>query len=254
MYQMKFGTYALPTGLYVAAQPSSRNVPSAKLPRADGARIPPGYLAEKRWTVQGGLTNSVIATGAGSPLRTQLDNLKTGLAQGPTTWQTDTDRYWRNCQAVAFSESYEGTGFNRIVTVRFDILTGDPYAYETAVQSFPTNAIAASPTVVTLTAGGNAPALPQWSLTVGGSGAVALAATVTNQTTGEAFILSGSVTGGTVLVIDSLNETVTIGGADNMLLFDGNFPKLAVGANSIQVAYSSGTITNLGATWSNRWY
>jgi phage-related protein len=83
---------------------------------------------------------------------------------------------------------------------------------------------------------------------------VTLACTVTNSTTGETFTLEGAVTGGDVIIVDSLEQTVTIGGTDKTSLFDGVFPTLAVGSNTIQVDYTSGTITNLSISHNARYF
>jgi len=248
-YVLQFGSYVFPKGFYPAEEPLASQVSAAKLPRADGARVLTGLLEKKVLKVRGGLIHD-----SGLSVRTKVDALKAALQGGPANLYFDSDRYWRQVQKESSSFGYEsGTHYGRIVTVEIDFVTGDPFVYEVAAQNV-SQAIASSPTTVPVTAGGNAPALPQWSLTVGGVGAVTLAATVTNTTTGEAFTLAGAVSGGDVIVVDSLAETVKIGGVDKMSLFDGLFPKLAVGANSIQIAYTSGTISNFAADWNNRWY
>jgi phage-related protein len=249
---LRFGTYSLPPTLYIADAPHSRTVPLAKLPRADGARVPTGFLKEKIWSIRGGLVNSTISTGGGASLRTQLDALKAALAAGPTNFTIE-DRFYRNCQVSDYGDTF-GVHHQRQADVAFSIVTGDPFAYSALATSLPTNAVSASPTTVSATAGGNAYAQPALSVTVGGSGAITLAATITNTTTGEVFTLVGAVTGGDVIIVDSLNHTVTIGGVDKTLLLGGQFPTLAPGANVFTVAYSSGTITNLGLEWNDRWY
>jgi hypothetical protein len=101
---------------------------------------------------------------------------------------------------------------------------------------------------------GNAPAAPELRLTVGGSGEVTLAATVTNETTGEAFSLDGTVEGGDIILVNTLEETVLIGAANRMDLFDGLFPLLALGENTFSVEVCSAVLTNLDVYWRSRWY
>jgi hypothetical protein len=108
--------------------------------------------------------------------------------------------------------------------------------------------------IVVNNAEGNAPAAPELRLTVGGSGAVSLAATITNETTGEAFTLEGTVAGGDIILVNTLEETVLIGATDRTDLFDGLFPLLALGENAFSIEVCSGVLTNLDVYWRSRWY
>lgn len=250
-YSLVFGDYEFPPTFYVADDPRNRVVPAAKLPKTHGARVLPGTKGAKRWTIEGMLKRDVWDA---TDLRDKLDALQAALQEGPTTFRTHDDRYWCNVQQDGdLSYSYEATWFNRIVRVRFDLITGDPHAYSDTEIIEATHAVEDTPATILVTAGGTAYALPELRLTVGGSGAVTLGATITNETTGEAFTLAGAVTGGDVLYVNSRDRTVLIGGVNQKALFDGLFPRLAVGENEFTVEYTSGTITNVGFVWRDRY-
>lgn len=250
-YGLQFGTFAFPVGFYVASIDMTREVPSAKLPRADGARVILGYLDAKKITVHGGVYHASLSTGGGATVRAQLDALKGALAQGPAAFYTDSDRFYRNCQQSAYSDTFDPTEFNRMCTVAFDLISGDPFSYEVAAQS-PSQAISASGQTMTVTNGGNATAAPQFLITVGTTGT--LFATITNTTTGEAFTLNNAYNAGDVLIIDSLAQSVTKAGADITADFEGVFPRLLPGANTITESYTYGAISNLALHWNNRFY
>lgn len=251
-YRLQFGSYTFPESLTYNLMSFRSSVPSAKLPRAHGARVPRGYLAERRIEIRGLLK----ADFEGDTLQEQIDDLRAALMGGPATLSLPNDRYLRNVQKDdSGQDRYDQTWPERVADIAVDLITGDPFLYSDTESSDLTNAVSSSPTdIVVNNAAGNAPALPELRLTVGGSGAVTLAATITNVTTGEAFTLSGSVTGGDVIKVNSLEETVLIGSTDKTLLFDGLFPTLAVGNNTLRIAYTSGTITNLDVYWRSRWY
>lgn len=246
-----FGSYTFPRGFHVADVPNDSEVSSSKLPRADGGTRPTGTLEAKRIVVRGGIVKK-----PSSSMQTQWDSLLAGVNAGKQTLTLTSGRFYRDVQKTRMSNGFGDTHFGRMVqSISITFETGDPYQYDATETQSLTNAISSSPTSKTLTvSSGNAAVMPELRLTVGGTGAVTLAATITNTTTGEAFTLSGSVTGGDVIKVNSLDETVSILTTDKMLLFDGVFPKLAVGANTIQIAYTSGTITNIAAVWRSRWY
>jgi hypothetical protein len=252
--QLQFNSYTLPRTFYVSERPTNRNVPNAKLPRADGARTITGYLDEKRFSVKGYLIGGyeIIPTG-NADLRTQLDTLKAALNGGPSTFTMSSDRYWRNCQVANFKEDYDPTGQGRFCDIDFDILTGDPFQYDTTNQTA-THSVSSSPTTWTVTAGGNAYALPQISVTMSSTGTVD--ALLTNNTNGQVMRLQGAVTSGDVIKADSLLQVVTLvsSGANKISLFDGIFPALVVGGNSFTLTYSGVTISSVAMAWNNRYF
>lgn len=250
-YRLRFGTYDFPDSLTYNLQTFRSATPSGKRLRAHGARVPVGKLSERRIEVRG-----LLKRESASSLQAQLDDLREALMSGPEALYLPNDRHLRNVQKDdGGQDRYDNTWPERIVEVAIDLITGDPYLYSDTESEDLTNALSSSPTTVVVNnAAGTAPAAPELRLTVGGSGAVTLAATVTNTTTGEAFTLAGSVTGGDVIMVNSLDKTVLIGSTDRFDLFDGLFPSLDLGNNSISVAWTSGSLTNLDAYWRSRWY
>jgi phage-related protein len=246
-----FGSFTFPRGFSVADDSGDSEVSSNKLVRADGGTRPNSTLEAKKITIRGGIIGK-----PGNTMRQQLDALKAALNAGKQNLSLESDRFYREVQKVRLSSGFGPTHYGRIVdTVQITFEAGDPFQYAATATESLTNAISSSPTNKTLTvADGNAPAMPELRLTVGGSGAITLAATITNTTTGESFTLAGAVTGGDVIKVNSLDQTVLIGTTDKMALFEGVFPKLALGANTITIAYTSGTITNLAGVWRSRWY
>lgn len=254
-YQLMFGMYIFPPTFYIERWPTVRNMPSAKLARADGARVLVGYLEGKTFGLRGALVGNgeAIPTGA-LGLRDQLDQLRAACASGPTTFQAYDDRFFRNAQVSSFEERFGDTAFGRFVEISLEVVCGDPFAYETASHTG-NLAVTASGQTLTLTNVGNAAALPTISVTANGAGA--LAATISNQTTGEACTLTGLVANGEVILINSLLKTVTAqaDGTDRLLLFDGLFPRLLPGPNTLAVQYLAGgpAVVGMGAVWVNRW-
>ena len=233
-----------------------RDVPSVKLARADGARVIPGYLGGKTFGLRGALVSGsdVVSTGAGE-LRDQLDVLRAAVASGPTTFQTHDDRFYQGAQVSNFEESYGESNFGRWVEIALEVVCGDPYAYEFAGHTA-TLAVTASGQTLAVNNAANAAALPTIAVVFAGAGTVA--ATISNQTTGEAFTLTGGVAAGDVVAVNSQKKTVTrtTDGADRFLLFDGLFPRLVPGANTFSVQYLAGgdAVTGLNISWVNRWY
>ncbi len=251
-FGIKFGSYSLPSAFAIVSEPQSSVLAVSRLPRANGARVSTRYVGEGVITLEGGLARDLGST-SDTALRTALDTLKANL-QGTANLYKHDDRYWRNCQLRDFGINTPSPTLElRLHRVALSFVTGDPFQYSTTTTTN-SRTISASGQTQATTNAGNAPAAPAISLTVGGSGAVTLACTITNSTTSESFTLAGAVTGGDVIIIDSLEQTVTIGGTDKTSLFDGVFPTLATGSNTITVAYTSGTITNFSISHNARYF
>ncbi len=253
---LKFGSYTFPATFHCETVPTNRNIPTAKHARYDGARTLPGYLEGKTWRIKGGLagSGSPIPTPGGT-LRQQLDTLKAACNVSPTTFQTHDDRVWRNCQVGSFEESYDETGFDRYCDISFEVVTGDPFAYDLDAHSS-TRSISASGQTLGAMVGGNAYALPQYQLTVGAAGV--LSAQLAVDTTQDVFTLNGAVAAGDVLVVDAVTKTVTRqgDGSNQISLFDGIFARMGVGANTLTLTYTGGgaTLSNLTVAWNNRYW
>lgn len=250
---LQFGSYALPGVFALTSDPMPVSVPMAKIPRAYGSRVSTAYPEGKVITFEG-----AFAAGLGvvdpATLRTAISTLRANL-QGLQNLQAYSDRYWRNCYLKAANATFEGVEMARFGKVSLQFATGDPFEYSTTTTTA-SAAITGSGQTLAAPNGGEAFAAPAISLTVGGSGAQTLSCTLTNSTTGEAFTLNGACNGGDVFVVDTLNKTVTISGADKTALFDGLLlpSGLLTGANTLTVAYTSATITNISVAFNARYF
>lgn len=250
-YLLKYNSYTFPATFYPADMAIVNRVPVEGLPRADGGRALAGYLDSRRVLIRGGLLRDNAAT-----LRSKLDSLRGALygSRPGTLYFGDSDRYLRLCEAEDIRLPFEPTWFSRICNgIEIPFVTPDPYFYAVAASS-DTWTVTGSAQTRSVTTAGNAPCAPAFSITVGGVGAQTIAFTITNQTTGESFTLAGAVTGGDVIVVDTLAQTVVIGTTDKIALFDGLWPRLAVGANTLLESYTGGSITQVVTTWNNRWF
>lgn len=251
-YALSFNSYSFPAGFHVSVEEMESAVPAAKLPRRHGARIPLGYLGAKKFKIRGAFVDDLISNTGGLTVRQSLDALKAALMSGPADFATDTDRFWPNCQKVAYSDSYDPTMFNRFASVEFDLVAPDPISFEVATQNA-SRSLTMTGQTLSITPGGNAQAMPQISVTAGATGT--LAATIMNAANGDMCSLSGAVTMGDVLILDSLLEQVTRSGSDITSFFDGMWIRLEPGiANVLTVAWTLGSLSNIAVAWQNRWY
>lgn len=183
-------------------------------------------------------------------MRDMLDNLKSNLVGSANLYLYD-DRYWRNCQATQPSISFEPSQFERIVDVEINFETGDPFQYS-GNETLDTWAVPTTNTTRVITTTGNVYSAPTYKLT---TGSASINWTITNQTTGKSFTIAGtSLTAGQIIEVDTLNKTVVISGTDRMDLFDGQFPELAAGANTLHNLQTLGVISSLGTLYRNRWW
>jgi hypothetical protein len=246
---LKFGTYTLPGGFKVVSIERGRTIGHQKLARATGARQTAGYRNGVRVQVAGGIYRGPMDS---SVVRDRQDTLRAALAQGPSRLWLYDDRYYRCMEPEQEPESYLATGFDRMADLQISFLGPDPLMFDVTPGTDVWSGFSSGDTRE-ITVGGNAPAAPLLSITVGGAGAVSLAATITNETTGEAFTLTGDVEGGDVIEVDSLYQTVQIDGADRRDLFDLLFPHLTPGANTLEAEWTSGSISGIVTDWDPRW-
>ena len=249
-----FGTYTFPAGFYPAAEPLSHVLPHAKQPRTDGGRTVRGSLDGKKLSVVGGFIKGPL--GNSTNVNADLDTMKRNLlANAPASlYYGRADRYYRNVSLEGeLGISYDPTGFGRIANVQVNFLAGDPFAYATSTNT-DTWTVTSSGQTHGITTGGTAYQQPTFSITVGGAGAQPITYTLTNTGTGKAFTLNGNVTGGDVIVVDTLNQTVTIAGVDKMSLFDGQWIELRVGTDTVQETYGATAITQIVTSWQDRYY
>lgn len=248
-----YGDYEFPKTFYPADDNLDWNIPSIKSARRHGAHSLAATLREKRLLVRGGLVTGPV--GGVSVLRDSIDEVRTALGLQPQNLQFEPDRYWRNVRVEQFRNPYGPTHYCRIAdAMEVLFFTDDPFQYAIA-ESTDTWTGPTTGATRAVAVGGNAPAQPEIAVTVGGSGAVSLAITLENQTTSESFTLTGDVTGGQIITIDTLAQTVQIGETDEIDLFDGQFLSLAADQdNTLEVTITGGTLMSIVLTWRNRWY
>lgn len=251
---LAFGSFEFPRTFHAADDNLDWQIPSIKTGRYHGGHSLAATLREKRLSVRGGLVKGPIGS-VSSTLRAALDEIRDALGQQPQDLYIYPDRYWRNARAEMFRNPFGPTHFCRIAEeIEILFVASDPFLYSTTEStdtwSAPTNGETRM-----IRVGGNAPAQPTFRFTVGGGGAQSINFTLKNTTTDESFTLIGDVTGGQVIAVDTLDQTVKIGTTDEMDLFDGQFPQLNADTNNtLQITINSGTITSLVTTWRNRWY
>lgn len=244
---LKYGNYTLPETITIRQDDYAWVVSRAKLPRAAGSVTLPGILNEKKFRLEGGIFRP-LGTNTAHYLRGQVDAIRAAFAVNDKFY-LDLDRYYENCHVENFAHNYDGNSQFRMCFMAADIITGDPFAWETAINT--TNLITSLDLV---TVGGNAPSLPKFSFTVSTSGTVN--ALIINNNTGEAFTLNGSVNNGDIILIDSFAQTVTISGVDRMDLFDGLWVSLQSGVvNNFTISLTGvPTFSAQSITWQNRWF
>lgn len=245
---LRFGSWDLPLGSSVVRIERGRTIGSAKLARASGNRQTAGQRNGVSVIVKVPLFKGPLDN---SDLRTRIDELRQYLAAGPGNLYVWDDRYYRCCEAVTEPDTFESTAFGRFQDTEVTFIGPDPLQYGSEVSDTWSGPSSGGTRSISTT--GNAEAAPVFAITVGGAGAVTIAFTVTNSTTGESFTLSGSVTGGQVITVNCLEKTVKIGTTNYLSLFNGLFPKLSPGANTMTVLWTSGSISGIVTTHRPRW-
>lgn len=164
-YRLLFGSYELPESLTYNLITFRSAVPNTKLPRVQGARVPRGYLGERRIEIRG-----LIKTSSGSSLQSQIDGLRSAFAQGPAILYLPNDRHFREVQKDDNGqERFENTWPERLSDISIDLITGDPFMYSDTESEDLANAVSATDTDITINnADGNAPALPTITVTASG--------------------------------------------------------------------------------------
>lgn len=254
-YRLQFGGYSFPRTFSIVDNRVINVVPQQKLSRADGARSIRGSLGPRKIRVSGILFGPTAQKGGVSDIRSELDTMYNALhTNAPSAMYAGRDdRYLRSVHCETLPETTEPNAFERIIRQDFDFISPDPFYYSTVVYT-DTWTVTGTAQSRSITPGGKEPPLPTYSITVGGAGAVSLNVRIINNTNGQYFDLIGSVTGGDVIDVDCLAQTVDINGTDRMDLFDGRWVPLIAGtANSMGEGYTSGTITQVVTSWRQRW-
>lgn len=252
----KFAGVTLEPGFYVAEDNLPQQVPRAKLPRTDGARNIRGSLDARTIRIRGRLIGLGGTIGA-VDLRAKIDSLRSAIfASAPASlYAGRSDRYLRNAQCEGVREVFDATGYDRNVEVELEFLAADPYYYSTTATS-DSWTVTASGQSRNILVSGNAAAAPVFTFTIAGAGPVTLAITLTNNSTGKSFTLTGAAYGGDVIVVDTLNQTVTTSGVNTIALFDGIWTPMVGGgfSNSLTVTYTGPAVTSIATSFIARNY
>ncbi len=248
---IKFGSYAFLGTWYPTKDERNSVATVTQLPRGDGAVTLPPKRGPGRISIAGGFHQHEAGA---TDLQSTVDALIAALESGPANLQLDSNRYWRMAQKNQTILSYDPTMYGDLVTGEIEFDLPDPFQYAIAASSDTWGGFGSGANSHTLTSGtGTAYALPAIGLTFGAAAATNLS--FANSTSGESFTLIGTPTG-TQITIDCLNKTVTDqAGVDNMFLFDGQFPRLLVGANALVLTLNSGQApTQVRTSWNARWW
>jgi hypothetical protein len=229
-------------------------VPQQKFARTDGARVIRGSLSQRKIRVSGSILGPNSPIGGVSNFRTELDNMRNALhANAPAVMYTQyDDRYLVNVSCQNIPLLFDSNGYDRRAKIDIDFIAGDPFYYAVALSNDTWLPVATGESR-SITPGGLEPVLPTFYITAGVSGTAAW--TILNSTTGVSFTIAGAVVAGDTVVVDCLNQTVTISGVDRMSYFDGRWISLAANvAADMRIAYTgSPTITRVQTQWRNRW-
>lgn len=256
-----FGSYTFPLTFTAVSDAADSDVPRAQIPRRHGSVALAGYLTERKIRV----TGSLIGADGNHPItnctvfRTALDALKGACNGGAGSLYVDPagDRYYANAQKLTLMVTSPAE-YLAMADIDVDFVCPDPFAYSTTLSSDTWNSgLTSGATHVVTNGAGDAFAVPVITITLAATAALAL--TISNNTTGEACTLNGTPTG-TVIVIDTGAEDVYYSGGPPggaFGLFDGIFPTLALGANTLQITLGAGnaaTISSIVTTWRSRWF
>ena len=247
---LAFGSSRFPLGTSVQVISRGRTIGRSKVARFEGMRQTTGRRNGIEVQITVPLVRGPLDT---SEFRPRRDALRAMMAVGPSRLFVGyDDRYYRCTEPEGEPEDILAeTGLNRIHAVRMNIVGPDPYEYSTAEA---TNTwLPVSGTSRTVSTAGNADAAPVISITVGGSGLETIAFTVENETTGEEFTLTGDVTAGDVITVDSILHSVKIGTTDRMDLFNGLFLSLSPGSNTIVPSWTASSMTSITFAVRDRW-
>lgn len=242
---LKFGSYTFPSGFYVSSTPGNSALQIDAAPYRDGALVGGSRLSEKIIEIRGTLF------GDATTLRSKLDSLNAAVNAGKQKLYLWNDRFIYATKS-AYVTSYDPTSFDRYCDVSISFVC-DTALWEADIESTNTWASPVNGNTRTITTAGNAQVFPKF--------AIKFAATAANMgiAIGSAsFTLVGTVTAGDVVEVDCATKTVVLqsSGADKMAMFDGVFPVLAVGANTVTLSISGGSsaITQIVTTWRDRWF
>lgn len=144
------------------------------------------------------------------------------------------------------------TGLSAIpFSVRFKAV--DPFWYASAPEAQDTWATPANAATRTITNGGAVYAAPLFTFTASSTGTISL--TLTNAANGLSFGLTGSLTNGDVVLVDTAARLVKKNGAlaQSLFSFPGTFFGLEPGANLLTLALAGVTLASIKTDYTKRW-
>ena len=242
-YRLRFGSYDFPGTMRPNGGDAPVDLAEQERPRADGSITQTGRRKSRSITLRGSIT-----AGDADALQVIYDAMRAACSIGTVAslWFGRDDRYAKAQVESWTDDTEDGMFYGVVVNISIAFRLADPWWYATAATT-----TALTTTGGTVTPGGNGPASPAWTVTIGtgGTGTV----TLTNSTTGETATLSGTFAGGDVIVIDRAAYTVTLNGVAAFGLLGGRIPSLAAGANTIAASASTVTISALSCAYTARY-
>jgi phage-related protein len=245
---LAFGSLALSTtnNITVAgiSEKMTKPVQTTNIPKTDGAIAETAKLGPKTITVEGDIAGTSY-----DDLRTNLDALHAGLANGLQKFTKDNERYIY-AQLKDFSYAYDHMTRRATWTAQF--VAQFPFWLSTNLTT--DQRAPSSGSGYTIANAGNAPTRVKATFTANGE--IADACQLENTTRGELCKFRGTVAAADVLVIDNRVDTddfvVTNDGVDAHTNFEGDFINLTAGNNTIE--YTGTALTSLKLEWHEAWY
>ena len=253
-FKLQYGTYVFPPGFSYTEIGSVIAAQMTKLPHFPGAAVAPAYPDGRHIKVAGTfVVNRLFSATTATLVRDQWDGLMAALTVYPQNLYTDSQRYFRNVYPVSMPRKPATmTGAERVIEVEIEFETGDPFWYDSTVNSS-TQALTASGQTQTIMVGGIVQAAPVFTLTVAATGSGGFL--VANGANSMQFAVNGSFNAGDVVIVDCLNMTVTLNGTTNLSIFGGQFMACPVGNNTISYTWGGGSVglTSAEIAWNNRY-
>ena len=222
----------------------AKPVRTTNIPLTDGSIAETAKLGPKTITVEGDIAGTSY-----DDLRTNLDALHAGLANGLQKFTKDNERYIY-AQLKDFSFAYDH--MTRRATWTASFVAQFPFWLSTNAMT--SNTSPSSGVGYVIANAGNAPTRLKFQITAPGGG-IADACQMENTTRGELCKYRGTVAAGKILImdnrVDSDDFVVTNDGVSDFANFEGDFLMLSPGDNTVELTGTSG-VTVL--TWRNAWY
>lgn len=243
-HTLKFGSYTFPSGFDAASLAGGQRLATIEVPRRDGIAVGTPQAKERIIQIAGVLYST--------SMQSARDALLAAIYTGRQKLYLETDRYIY-ATLNGYTDDYTPGAFDHFCNVAMDFLCDSPF-FEADTESDDTYSSPVSGVPHDIEVGGNAYAVPAFEITISGTGTLDIEIAIGS----DSFTLQGAVTSGDVIVVDSLDETVTLqaDGSDKMSLFEGKFLTLVGDAtNSLTYTHNSGTptVSAIVTTWRNRW-